>query len=155
MTFTQTKNPPQDADKAQNTRPYIMEHYGVWDIFFMKEGRSEAYQRRLGDIPNSIPYLRRLIQDIFSLNPTVFILFVLSQLWTSCQETVNMHFSSKILKAVSIILSMSLPCRHYDLEVIQIEYSLKGGVPDYHAVIYNLSLRLASGVVSAFLGWYG
>lgn len=103
MTHPQTKSPAQDGDKAPDDIPYTTEHYGVWDIFFMKEGHSEAYSRLIGHFPSSLPYIRQLIQDIFFLNPPLFTLFVFSQLWTSCQETVNMHFSSKMLRVVSII----------------------------------------------------
>ncbi len=105
MTQHQTNGSPPDADIAKDYKPYTTEHYGVWDVLLMKEGASEAYRRLIGDLPNSIPYFSQLIQDIYALSPFLFVLFVFSELWTGCQEALNMHFSSKILRIVSIITS--------------------------------------------------
>lgn len=88
------------SEKSQENGTLISEQYGVWEVLMMNEGHRERYRRLFHDAPKSFPSLYRLIQDIYSLSPVLFILFSLSQLWMGCQEAVKMHFSSQVLRMV-------------------------------------------------------
>jgi hypothetical protein len=89
------------GEAPQKERTYTVKQYGVWEVLFMDEGYLEAYQRLIHDTPKSLPSLYRLIRDIFSLSPTLFVVFVCCQLWGGSQEAVKMHFSNKALSVVS------------------------------------------------------
>ncbi|KXN87503.1 Multidrug resistance protein 3 [Leucoagaricus sp. SymC.cos] len=90
--------PPKKAES------YTTEQHGIWDILLVNEDYRKQLGRLFRDVPKSIPALRQLMQDIYSLSPVLFILFCASQLWSNCQTAINLHFSSELLRAIEHVL---------------------------------------------------
>jgi hypothetical protein len=82
-------------------KAYTTSQYGVWEVLMMDEGQREQYLRLAHDVPKFFPSLYRLAQDIYSLSPHLFAVFLLCQVWSGCQEAIKMHFSGKLLRSVS------------------------------------------------------
>jgi hypothetical protein len=95
------KKPVLPTAESHNWRT-ISEQYGVWEVLTIAEGHRERYRRFFHETARSLPSFYRLLQDIYSLSPTLFSFFVLCQLWAGCQEAVKMHFTSQVLRMVGV-----------------------------------------------------
>jgi len=48
-----------------------------------------------------LPLFYQLSVEIWSIAPRLFTLFLLTQLWQGIEDALQMHFSTRLLKAVS------------------------------------------------------
>ncbi len=68
--------------------------------------------KRWNRVASSIPFLKRLAIDVYTLDPWLSVLYVLSRIWWGVESAVSLYLSSRLLKTVSLayiyMLSMML-----------------------------------------------
>ncbi|KAJ3556012.1 hypothetical protein NP233_g12074 [Leucocoprinus birnbaumii] len=126
-------SPQKNVGSVHQTK-YTTERYGIWEVLMVDENYRAQYLRFIHDFPKLLPYLCRLFQDIYSLSPEIFPRFICLRLWLGCQESIKLHFSGEVLRAI--------------------EQCLKEGVADYYAVAYAIILRCGVAGLASFFSWY-
>ncbi|KAJ3562717.1 hypothetical protein NP233_g9398 [Leucocoprinus birnbaumii] len=122
-----------DSDTATPGKGYVTENLGIWSVMFLDDGYRGQFHKVFGDIPKSIPAFSHLIRQVFSLYPTLFLMFCATQLWMSCQGAINLHFSSRLLEAI--------------------ELTLKNNGADPWAVTLPIIGRLLVAVLTGYISW--
>lgn len=95
--------PSLDDKKPVTTDPNIKilsEQLGIWHLQTTVEA-SFQLRKKLAAFYASIPLLFRLMSDIYRLAPSIFILYLLSNVWEGLQATILMDLSNRLLKIVS------------------------------------------------------
>ena len=92
------KMPPTDEKK---TAPKIDEYqFGIWRLMIQQDVMFDI--RKLWEsFLQGLPLFYQLSVEIWSIAPRLFTLFLLTQLWQGIEDALQMHFSTRLLKAVS------------------------------------------------------
>jgi len=99
-----------DEKIDQRDNPSIEElKLGLWNMKI--ENAPNNTSRLVQDIISSYPTFKRLAQDIYCLDPPLFLLVVLGQLFGGIQDALLMYFSSSLLKTVRRFISHGEMCQ--------------------------------------------
>jgi len=74
---------------------------GVWHIKVAFPRGRFPIKHYVDTIATSLPFIRRLAEDIWSISPTLFILYLACHFWTAVQEAVHIRMSGILLEKVS------------------------------------------------------
>ncbi|KAF8886866.1 P-loop containing nucleoside triphosphate hydrolase protein [Gymnopilus junonius] len=107
---------------------------GVWNLKIAEE-TVFGLRKQWKDIKTALPLFRRLANDIFNVAPTLFIIFVLCQIWQGIEDSILLHFSNELLRSI--------------------EEGLVRGMPDQRQIISAVLARLACTAFVSILAWYG
>ncbi|PBK72127.1 P-loop containing nucleoside triphosphate hydrolase protein [Armillaria solidipes] len=81
----------------------------------------------------ALPLFRRLAIDVYTLEPTLSILFILEKIWSGIESAVLLYLSSRLLRII--------------------EVGLISGTLDSVAILSAVAIRLCCVVLAAFLSW--
>ncbi len=122
---------------------------GVWKVALLNDTHWD-YKRKWNNLLMALPLFRRLAIDVYTLEPTLSILFILEKIWSGIESAVLLYLSSRLLRIVCILLYSELCVAHIDY---QIEAGLISGTVDSVAILSAVAIRLCCVVLAAFLSW--
>ncbi|KAG2004512.1 ATP-binding cassette transporter [Coprinopsis cinerea AmutBmut pab1-1] len=84
---------------------------GIWRVLLSKQGQFKGPKafEQFTHFYKSFDHIRQLYMDIYTLSPTLFLLHVLSSLWSGLQGALMLYYSSEILRAVEAGLKEDQP----------------------------------------------
>lgn len=141
--------PPEDEADAYTTL-----NLGVWRVLLPNEivsgGVLSATKHKWNAIVLAYPVVLRFFQEIYHLNPQLFIMLILLKLWGEAESVVMLYVSGRLLRIVSIV--------HYSyvfgvLIGKQIEVGLTEKRPDVSAISQALGARLLCVTFTALAKW--
>ncbi|KAJ6525313.1 P-loop containing nucleoside triphosphate hydrolase protein [Mycena vulgaris] len=106
---------------------------GVWRVLTEKE-TSIGLGARWRKITSMIPTIVSFSSDVYSVGPGLLSLIFLSKVWSSFEDVLLLHLSSKILSII--------------------EVGLKDGEPDTAAIVNAVIWRMLVVGISATVGWW-
>ncbi|KAK0464132.1 P-loop containing nucleoside triphosphate hydrolase protein [Armillaria novae-zelandiae] len=107
---------------------------GVWKVSILKAFKSPSNLRnQFLDLKDALRYIRRLVIDVYTLEPVLTTLFVFNKIWSGVQSGLLLYFSSQILRMVEI--------------------GLIHGAADIDAILKALVVRTIFVVFAAVLQW--
>ncbi|KAJ7107214.1 P-loop containing nucleoside triphosphate hydrolase protein [Mycena crocata] len=135
--ISEKEGEPKTSDKAEGVisgRPIRSIQLGVYRIvteisppFSPREQWKKAVR--------GYPTLVRLVRDVYALGPGMFLLFLLTRVWSSCVDsTLSLHLSSRLLSII--------------------ESGLKQGTPDGAAILQAVALRMICLAFTAAIDWW-
>jgi len=107
---------------------------GVWHLRMEKEQLWNA-RKHWDSLWQAVPLFYRLSLDIYTISPRLFSLYLLTQVWQGIEDALQMHFSTRLLRAV-------------EAGVIQ-------GKPDGKEIFISIFARLMCSAVVAYFHWHG
>lgn len=133
--------------------PLITVDLGVWRVTMAKEPRFDI-KKRAKDFFSALPLIKTLATDIFKLEPTLFILFLISQAWSGIETAILLYLSSRFLRIVcaSVCLRDSRSSC-LDILPMQIEIGLTERAPDVTAILQAGAARLICVLIVALVEW--
>ncbi|KAF8645642.1 hypothetical protein AX16_007673, partial [Volvariella volvacea WC 439] len=103
---------------------------GVWRIWIDKATGTSASKNFSLDLPTA----RRLLYDVYKINPFIFVMLLVGRLWDGVEQVVLLSFSSKVLG--------------------MIEEGLKTGKPDITGILHAALMRLLIVIFVAVFRWW-
>ncbi|KAJ3513132.1 hypothetical protein NLJ89_g3120 [Agrocybe chaxingu] len=107
--------------------------FGVW-TFKVASSAKSALEVYRSEIKMAYPLFLRLFTDIYSVSPTLFIVFLACKLWDGIEEALVMHLSSSLLR--------------------KIEAGVISGVPDVRGIVTSVMLQLVCSAVVSYMSWH-
>ncbi|SJL01053.1 uncharacterized protein ARMOST_04369 [Armillaria ostoyae] len=105
---------------------------GVWKVALLNDMHWD-YKRKWNNLLMALPLFRRLAIDVYTLEPTLSILFILEKIWSGIESAVLLYLSSRLLRII--------------------EAGLISGTVDSVAILSAVAIRLCCVVLAAFLSW--
>ncbi|PBL01640.1 P-loop containing nucleoside triphosphate hydrolase protein [Armillaria gallica] len=105
---------------------------GVWKVALLNDTHWD-YKRKWNSLLMALPLFRRLAIDVYTLEPTLSILFILEKIWSGIESAVLLYLSSRLLRII--------------------EAGLISGTVDSVAILSAVAIRLCCVVLAAFLSW--
>ncbi|KAK0205840.1 hypothetical protein DFS33DRAFT_535802 [Desarmillaria ectypa] len=107
---------------------------GVWKLLLAKSSVNPLnIFKWWNSVASSFPFLKRLAIDIYTLDPWLSVLYVLSTIWSGVESAVSLYLSSRLLKTI--------------------EASLHEGKPNTDAILNALLVRVAALIAAATVRW--
>jgi len=79
----------------------IKEFYlGVWHIKVAVPRGRLAVKHYVDSFRSSMPLIKRLVVDIWSLSPSLFIIYLFCKIWRGIEEALLMHLTGTLLRKV-------------------------------------------------------
>ncbi|KAK0448163.1 P-loop containing nucleoside triphosphate hydrolase protein [Armillaria borealis] len=89
--------------------------------------------KRWNRVASSVPFLKRLAIDVYTLDPWLSVLYVLSRIWWGVESAVSLYLSSRLLKTI--------------------EACLLEGKPNTGAILNALLARVAALIAATTMRW--
>ncbi|KAK0455665.1 P-loop containing nucleoside triphosphate hydrolase protein [Desarmillaria tabescens] len=105
---------------------------GVWKVVLLNNARWD-YRSRWNNLLLAFPLFRRLAIDVYTLEPTLSILFILEKIWSGVESAVLLYLSIRLLRII--------------------EVGLVSGTLDSFAILGAVAMRLCCVVLAAILSW--
>ncbi|KAK0463142.1 uncharacterized protein EV420DRAFT_1732696 [Desarmillaria tabescens] len=105
---------------------------GVWKVVLLNNARWD-YRSRWNNLLLAFPLFRRLAIDVYTLDPTLSILFILEKIWSGVESAILLYLSSRLLRIT--------------------EVGLISGTLDSFAILGAVAMRLCCVVLAAILSW--
>ncbi|KAF8193957.1 P-loop containing nucleoside triphosphate hydrolase protein [Mycena galopus ATCC 62051] len=125
-------SPPEKVEDAFTTLTL-----GVWRVLLPKEmvsgGVISTTKHKWNSIVLAYPVVQKFFQQIYQLNPHMFLLFILLKLWGEAESIVMLYVSGRLLRII--------------------EVGLTEGRPDVSAIAQALIARLICATVTAITSW--
>ncbi|PBK72150.1 hypothetical protein ARMSODRAFT_745078 [Armillaria solidipes] len=83
---------------------------GVWKVLMAKSPMNPLdISKRWNRVASSVPFLKRLAIDVYTLDPCLSVLYVLSRIWWGVESAVSLYLSSRLLKTIEACLLEGKP----------------------------------------------
>ncbi|KAK0191694.1 P-loop containing nucleoside triphosphate hydrolase protein [Armillaria mellea] len=83
---------------------------GVWKLLIAKSPVNPLdILKRWNRVASSVPFLKRLAIDVYTLDPWLSVLYVLSKIWWGLESVVSLYLSSRLLKTIEACLLEGKP----------------------------------------------
>ncbi|KAF9020483.1 hypothetical protein BDZ89DRAFT_269068 [Hymenopellis radicata] len=110
---------------------------GIYDVA-LGESSSWNISERFSSVASAIPLFHRLIVDVFTLDPTLTTLYILSNIWNSFHTTVLLYTSTRLLKHIEIAIISGQPNTRQIVNALCIRFGF---------VLASAALKWASGMI--------
>jgi hypothetical protein len=73
---------------------------GVWGVLLQQESPLD-FRKEWSDLFSTLPLIRRVVTEIYILDPSLFIFFIISKVWAGIESALLLYLSSRLLTIVS------------------------------------------------------
>ncbi|KAK0231574.1 P-loop containing nucleoside triphosphate hydrolase protein [Armillaria fumosa] len=107
---------------------------GIWKVVMAKSPMNHLdISKRWNRIASTVPFLKRLAIDVYTLDPCLSVLYVLTRIWWGVESAVSLYLSSRLLKTI--------------------EACLLEGKPNTGAILNALLVRVVALIATTTMRW--
>ncbi|KAG6825641.1 hypothetical protein H0H92_002973, partial [Tricholoma furcatifolium] len=122
----------EDASFNTTSSPTIVtQNFGVWKIMTLRRSsflHGPVLWTNWDKYTSALPHVRRLLWDVYSLNPPLVLLYLVSRMWQGIEPGISMYASSQLY--------------------IELEKYLRDGKGDSGVVVWTVGVHLLCEMMS-------
>jgi hypothetical protein len=92
------------TDTQREKKPFLERRLGVWRVLIVDDTSFRLPNFQWDLISTHLPILTRACKDVYTINPKLFWLMILSHLWYAIEHPLSLYFSNRLLLLVREIL---------------------------------------------------